>query len=116
MTGHEPQALLMVRTNVDPAGEAEFNKWYTEVHLPEIIEVPGIQWGKRYRLRHDDEAYPSDDSVPTYLAIYGLDDASVLQTEKFLANRGWSDEVKPHVRDTAVAVYDLLASLDEDGA
>jgi len=114
MEAREEPSLLMVRTGVDPAHEDAFNRWYTDVHLPEIVQVPGVRWGRRYRVVRDDASYPPDDSVPTYLAIYGLEDAEVLRSEEFLRRRGWSDEVRPHVRDTQVAVYDLVA--EQQGA
>jgi hypothetical protein len=113
MTDGQTAALLMVRTNVEPGAEGSFNKWYTDVHLPEIVGVPGVHWGKRFRVLRDDASYPSDDSVPTYLAIYGLEHAEVLRSEEFLASRGWSDEIKPHVRDTVVAVYEHVASVSD---
>ncbi|GAA3733773.1 hypothetical protein GCM10022239_07460 [Leifsonia bigeumensis] len=104
-------ALLMVRTDLDPAGEEEFNTWYTNVHLPEIVAVAGVRWGKRYRVRRDDASYPSDESIQTYLAIYGLESADVLRSEEFLSRRGWSKEIAPMVLNTTVTIYEELAAL-----
>lgn len=115
MAARDERHLLMVRTSVDADAEEAFNRWYTDVHLREIVEVPGIRWGRRYRVVRDDASYPSTEDVPTYLAIYGLEDAEVLRSDAFLARRGWSDDLRPHVRDTQVAVYELVAAGD-DGA
>lgn len=65
-------ALLLVTTNpVSPDKEQEFNTWYNETHIPEIVErIPGITGARRY------EAASSNAAVPDhrYLAIYEIDD------------------------------------------
>ena len=41
--------LLTVESNcADPSKEKEFNKWYDTVHLPDILETPGIVRAARY--------------------------------------------------------------------
>jgi hypothetical protein len=41
--------LLTVEANCcDPSREAEFNKWYDTVHLPDILETPGFVRAVRY--------------------------------------------------------------------
>ena len=41
---------LVVTMEVDPADEAEFNKWYNEQHLPERMEIPGYISARRFKL------------------------------------------------------------------
>ena len=64
------------------AGEDDtFNKWYDEVHVPEVLEVPGVIAAQRYDLAEldvpDDEDLPTQLPPPThrYLVIYELDRA-----------------------------------------
>jgi hypothetical protein len=54
----------------DPAREEEFNKWYDEVHLPDILSTPQFVAAQRYKL-----AGPPSKSEPeaTYLAIYEIE-------------------------------------------
>lgn|GEM_PF-2950838 len=106
------KALLMVRTNVKAGGEEAFNEWYSNVHLPEIVEVPGIRWGRRYQLSGSD-TYPKSEEDLTYLAIYELDDEGVLDGSKFAEAKGWSPEVEGLPEDTQVAVFSLLAAEEE---
>jgi hypothetical protein len=41
--------LLVVESNSnDPAREKEFNEWYDNVHLPDVLAVPGIIRATRY--------------------------------------------------------------------
>ena len=39
--------LLIVRTDVAPEMEEEFNRWYNEEHIPLLLRVPGVLWAKR---------------------------------------------------------------------
>lgn len=51
--------------------EAEFNRWYDERHVPDVIRVPGILGAARYRLatRFLDPL----DREQSYLALYDVD-------------------------------------------
>lgn len=63
-------AKLTVLSNPRPGREQEFNQWYDEVHVPDLLKVPGIAGVERFRLH----ALPG---APTaahgYLAVYELD-------------------------------------------
>ena len=43
--------LLVVTSRPEPAIEDDWNRWYAEVHLPEIADCPGFGATRRYR--HD---------------------------------------------------------------
>jgi hypothetical protein len=65
------RAVLLVSTN--PASEAqtdEYNAWYTDVHIPQIVErVPGFVGCTRYVL-HDSSPVRPDQR---YLAVYEIE-------------------------------------------
>jgi hypothetical protein len=67
--------LLMLWTDVDPQYEAEFNRWYDEEHLDRLLKVPGFLSAARYEALR---------GGPKYLAMYELEDVSVLRTAAFL--------------------------------
>ena len=69
-------ALLALWNDVDPALDAQYNAWHADEHVPERCTVPGIVWGRRYRL-----AAVGD--MPHYLTLYGLADAQVLDSEPY---------------------------------
>ncbi len=65
------RSFLLVMTNSTPGDEAEFNKWYQEVHLKEVCEVPGIVAAQRFELT---DAQISDEERPhQFLAIYEIE-------------------------------------------
>jgi hypothetical protein len=61
--------LMVVLTDPLPGQEDEYNKWYTETHLPEILRTPGFLAAQRFHL----DAGASDVSAYSYLAIYEVD-------------------------------------------
>jgi hypothetical protein len=67
--------LLMLWTDVDPAHEAEFNRWYNEEHIKHLLGVPGFLNAGRY---------VAVKGGPKYLAMYELEDPNVLRTAAFL--------------------------------
>jgi hypothetical protein len=69
-----PKAILVVQTNpVSPAAEDQFNAWYTERHIHDVVGVPGFASATRYVLS---ETRVRDDVEPPrqrYLAIYEVE-------------------------------------------
>jgi hypothetical protein len=42
--------ILLVRVDVDPDIEEEFNRWYDTDHIPSLLKVPGVLDAKRAKL------------------------------------------------------------------
>lgn len=76
-----PPTLMIVTASIPPSHEADWNRWYDDVHLPEIVDCPGFRSGQRY--------VSEKDGVRSYVAIYELDGPAVLQSPEFAARRGW---------------------------
>src|SRR5262245_56982660 len=43
-----PNCLLIVTAEVDASVEADWNRWYDEVHVPDVLACPGVRGGRRY--------------------------------------------------------------------
>ena len=69
-----PKGVLLVLTNpVSAEREAEFNDWYTNTHVPEVLEVDGFVAATRYRVS-DQQMMPSAEPPAfRYLSIYEVD-------------------------------------------
>ncbi len=63
----------------EPSREDEFNKWWDEIHLPDVLSVPGAVWGSRY-LNTD----PEGNKRPKYLAVYEFETDDIQKLEKEL--------------------------------
>jgi hypothetical protein len=66
--------VMVVLTDAVEGREDEYNRWYDETHLADVIGVPGITAAQRFKVSTDQ--LPADITPPSehrYLAIYELD-------------------------------------------
>jgi len=96
-----PECLLIVTAEVDTAVEAEWNRWYDMVHLPDALKCPGIQRGRRYVATGEIAESAAGKTELTarriYTTIYELASAEAVTTPEFRAMRGWY-QFAPYVR------------------
>jgi hypothetical protein len=79
--------LLLVFTNAVDGRDAEFDRWYDDIHVPQVLAVPGVTAAQRYRVGELET--PDVEGVDTppppihrYLAVYRLDrDGSEVMAE-----------------------------------
>jgi hypothetical protein len=84
-----PKLINVVTVEVESEHAEEFNRWYNDVHFPEIIACPGWRGGRRYECT---------DGEPRFLAIYDLDAAEVaFSSAEWKAAVGWDDHLQ-HIR------------------
>ena len=74
--------VYMVRSNPVEGKEDEFNRWYSDVHLPEVLQIDGFQTAQRFRLTKQQMQTQSH----TYLAIYNINSKDVSGTLENLRN------------------------------
>jgi len=74
--------LFIVEATVPPGIEEDWNRWYNEVHLPEIGDCPGFLSAQRYVCE--------DASGRRYVAIYELESPEAIRSAEFAARRGWA--------------------------
>ncbi|KAH9848163.1 hypothetical protein C2E23DRAFT_889400 [Lenzites betulinus] len=78
----------VVEVDVKPEGEAEFNRWYEEEHIPLLAKVPGWVRSRRFELESagatGSEAKPGD-APPKYLAIHEWENPTAFETAEFKA-------------------------------
>jgi hypothetical protein len=70
MQGRFPKGMLFVQMNcADPAHEDDFNRWYNQVHVPDVIATGWVDNGRRYR----NPAPALAEGEARYLALYETD-------------------------------------------
>jgi hypothetical protein len=84
----------------DPSREDAFNKWYSEVHLPDVRAIPGFVAARRYRLHTSGGGEPDADTH-TYLAVYEVEADDLTGPAAELRRRGAAGEAK---RSSAVGM------------
>ncbi len=103
MANKKGTALMMVWADIPVDKEEDFNRWYNEEHLQELLSVPGILNAARY------EAVRSG---PKHLACYELESPAVIETDAF-KNRPrteWGSRVSPSIIGTNFInnVYEMI--------
>jgi hypothetical protein len=68
------QGMLLVCTNVDPAHEDDFNRWYDREHVNERIAIPGFVSGARYQAIRGSRRY---------LGLYRTTSLAVFETAAY---------------------------------
>lgn len=71
VTTDDRRAVLVVHTRPVTGREAEFDRWYTETHLPQVVALEGFVSARRYRLSPTPGAV-NEHSLP-YLAVYDVE-------------------------------------------
>ena len=95
--------LMIVWADIPAEMEDDFNAWYNEEHLAELLSVPGILNAARYE---------ATSSGPKHMAVYELESPAVIETDAF-RNRPrteWGKRVSPSVIGTTVInnVYEMI--------
>lgn len=75
------KALMVVGSNpTDPAHEAEFNEWYSDTHLADVLAVAGFHTARRYSLSDARPMVDTEASPFRYLAVYEIESDDLEQT------------------------------------
>jgi hypothetical protein len=95
-----PEWVNIVSVDVEDAYAPEFDRWYNEVHVPEILGCPGWLANRRYECL---------DGEPRFLAIYELSDPDrPFSSPEWEAAVGWDEHVD-HIRGFhGFRVYELI--------
>jgi hypothetical protein len=100
------KGIMVVESEpVDPDTEAEYDRWYREVHIPELLAVPGFAGARRYRIRKD--LGQGESSKPRYLAVYDLEATDLAEPLKAMRARPRKPG-PPLSPSTVVTVYELV--------
>jgi hypothetical protein len=94
----ESEIVFVVTMKVDPDWDNEFNRWYDQEHIPELLKVPGYRTARRYR---------AVEGEPKYLAIYEIGAVTDAKGEahRRAVETSWTSKLRPHFQATN-AFYD----------
>jgi len=63
---------FVVLSNPLPGREDDYNEWYDEHHLRQILAIKGMESAQRFRLADEPGAQPRADLPFKYLALYEI--------------------------------------------
>lgn len=106
---------MVIFTNpVSPGDEAEFHRWYNDIHLKEVTAADSMTGATRYRLAATQ--VPGQDIGPwRYMAMYHLTDAEKAIADMLGAAAGFTrtDTSAPGSEQTAI-VYEKIFEKRKD--
>jgi hypothetical protein len=77
---------FVVLTNPTPGKDAEYNRWYNEQHIPDVLQAQGFVCAQRFRLA--DTQMAGDNNKPyKYLALYEIETDDLQASLNDLASR-----------------------------
>ena len=82
--------LLVVPSSAKPGQDDDYNRWYDETHLGDLLAIPGVTAGRRY------DADPASPNPPDarYLAVYEIETDDPGQVLAELGRRAQAGEMK----------------------
>ena len=107
-------AISQLRWQIEPDADAEFNRWYDEEHLADLLQQPGVLSGRRFVRAQTAFSAPSQFN---YITIYQLADVSALETPSYRAMATspseWTKRVAmtlPMRRDVATQIFSTASN------
>jgi len=87
-------ALLFNAMNIAPEHDADFFAWYTQEHLPALMQVPGNLCARFFKAEGKGSSHQ-------YVAAYHIAAPEVPDSPAWrkAADTPWSDRVRPYFRD-----------------
>ena len=91
--------LFTVESNcTDPSKEREFNEWYDNIHLADILETPGFVRASRYENTNPAEGQGK------FVAIYEIETDDLAQTMAAFSDKLNSIMTQGRMSDVLIAV------------
>ncbi|OGA35446.1 MAG: hypothetical protein A3G80_15320 [Betaproteobacteria bacterium RIFCSPLOWO2_12_FULL_62_13b] len=90
--------LFTIRVDIAPEHEQAFNEWYSGIHVPELLALPGFISARRYR---------AIEGAPRFFTLYEIAEPGVLHSEGFQKVRGFY-QFTPHISNFARNVYERI--------
>jgi hypothetical protein len=103
-----PAYQIHVLTNAAPGKEAEFNKWYNEIHVPEIVATPSFSSGQRFEIKSHNGQAPAHRFLAIYDVTPGLDAGAALADLVARGSDGRFTMTDAMAPDAAIQIVEVL--------
>lgn len=102
-------------TNPTPGKEDEYNRWYEEHHLKDVIQCPGFVSARRFRLAATQFEFNTVTPAYRYLALYEIETDDIeASLKEIVARAGGVDMVMTEAIDMSTLfapVYEEVTPL-----
>ena len=99
---------FVVFSNPADGREDEYNRWYDEVHLGEVLAIPGFTAARRFRVAHTGSYMPKY----RYLAIYEInaDDPAPVLADLMERAAGGKLQMSEALGDVQTVLYEQISA------
>ncbi|MEE9285038.1 MAG: DUF4286 family protein [Dehalococcoidia bacterium] len=105
MEGRKPTGVLIVMVNnTEPSKEDEFNKWYNEIHIPDVVGT-----GFYYHATRFVNTNPKPGEAK-YLAIYETDQEDPIGAFAEMQKQTGDMDIWPHLEAVFVQAFKYTGS------
>lgn len=101
-----PRYKMLVLSRPVEGKEAEFNDWYQNVHLKQVVEIPGFVSAQRFKIASN---MRGDDAWP-YAAIYEIETDDLEAARREMETRALDERI---ARSAAFDYDTVYASIYE---
>lgn len=104
------RTYLLVFSNPVEGKEDEYNDWYTNIHVKEVVEVEGIISAQRFTLAKGQDI---ENQSHKYLAIYELENENVEGTMQNLVTSAAKMQMEPVIDmgDVKIAAFQSITDV-----
>lgn len=95
---------LLVFTSPAPGQDAEYNEWYSNIHVPEVLQIPGIVAAQRWKVSED----AGIETEHRYLAIYELDERPPTEAIAALTAAAPTMNMSPALGGAQMVLYEPI--------
>lgn len=95
--------IRIVRVDVDPKMEAEFNNWYNTEHEHLLLRVPGVLWTYK--------GVNLGEKGPKYFYMYVHEDMNVQKSDQYrkCSQTDWSKAIRPFLTNFQAMNFEVIA-------
>jgi hypothetical protein len=107
--------ILVVHSNPCEGSDEEYNEWYNNVHLGEVLQVPGFVAAQRFKLSNEVDPIAGEVPEHKYLSIYELETDNPQSTIDALEDAVANGMTISHAIDTdniAASLYGPISKRD----
>ncbi len=110
--------LQIVMTSPTAGREDEFNDRYENVHVPEVLRMPGFLSGQRFRIVDPEPVDSEAGELPRYLAVYEIESDDIATTLDTITNTAPSRTKSGAIDNSAsiVRMYQVIGERRTEAA
>jgi len=104
------KTYLIVLSNPIKGKEKEYNEWYSNIHLQEIVKIDGFISAQRFKLAEEQQM---DNQTYKYMAIYEIENENIGDSIKKLNEAAGSLTMAPviDVDNVHVSIFKSITDI-----